>query len=86
MYQMDPSSPSSHQQEKAHAAWKAVQQARAKALRDNADTIDWKTVQKEAKNPKNLSVEFGPVMTEDQFREYCKSAGISSPQIVKTSK
>lgn len=52
----------------AGAAWAATVQA----MRAKAAGIDWSKVDWSKLSAKDIGVQFGPVMTEEQFREYRK--------------
>lgn len=64
---------------KAFQAWQATMATRAKAMQESG--IDWS---KFKLDPSKLSVEMGPVLTEEQFQEYCKNTGINH-KVIKTS-
>jgi len=51
-----------------------------KNLRDPANA-DWSSL-----DPKDVRVGLGPVMTEEQMREYCKQNGIHAPTIAGSVK
>lgn len=74
----------SDRQEKAFEAWKAVQDIRAETTKNAR--IDWASMTDELRDPKNISVELGPALTEEQFKQYCKQNGIGAPKIVKSKK
>jgi len=60
---------------KAFMAWQAVNAERAKAT-STMDPVDWKN---KKIDPKSLGVEFGPVLTEAQFKTYCEQTGLQHP-------
>jgi hypothetical protein len=64
--------------QKAFAAWQAKQAERAK----QAQTTDWSKVKVD---PSKLGVEFGPALTEEQFKAYCKTTGIKH-HVIKADK
>lgn len=61
----------------AFQAWQETMAKRAKAAKSH--NID---VSKLKLDPSKMSVELGPPLTEEQFKEYCKKTGIK-PQILK---
>jgi hypothetical protein len=65
-------------------AWHELQQRRMR----EGQTVDWASMadDEELKDPKNLKVEFGPVLTEEQFKAHLKATGVTNPKIVRTSK
>lgn len=66
---------------KAFLAWQATMARRAQEAAKNK-TIkpeDWKSMKLD---PSKLGVEMGPALTEEQFKEYCKNAGIR-PQVIR---
>jgi len=71
------------EREKAFVAWMSSMQARHASTMASAKTTDWK---KTRVDPKKLGMEMGPILTEDQFRAYCKESGITRPHVMKTKK
>ena len=70
------------QNEKAVAAWMKIQEDRQRQARK----VDWASMTDDGPiDPKDLKVELGPMLTEEQFKRYCQSKGIA-PTIVKTKK
>ena len=49
-------------------------------MRTTMSATDWA---KQKVAPKDMSVELGPMLTEEQFKEYCQNNGIK-PHILKT--
>jgi len=49
-------------------------------MRTTMSSSDWA---KQKVAPKDMSVELGPMLTEEQFKEYCQNNGIK-PHILKT--
>jgi hypothetical protein len=72
----NPSAPS----DAAFEAWKKVTANRADATRAAMSESDWA---KQKIAPKDMAVELGPLLTEEQFQAYCRTNGIK-PQILKT--
>jgi hypothetical protein len=73
-----PTKPSAHEpsdQVKAFLAW----QARVSSRTVDA-TKDWT---KEKLDPKDIGMEIGPALTEEQFKAYLEKEGIKSPVIRK---
>ena len=64
---------------KAFAAWQAVNAQRATATASQLGHVDWTKV---TLDPKNIGVEFGPALTEEQFRAYCQQTG-TKHQVLK---
>ena len=60
--------------EKAFAAWQATMEKRAAQAKDKA--VDWRKVKLD---PSQLVAEMGPVLTEEQFKEYCRKTGMNHP-------
>lgn len=77
---MDPQ----EQQRKAFIAFQAMQRQMA----EKSKTVDWNAMKDSdaLKDPKNLKVQFGPMLTEDQFKQYCSENGIKNPAVVKKPK
>jgi len=66
--------------DQAFEAWKKVTSTRAEVMRATMSSSDWA---KQKVAPKDMSVELGPMLTEEQFKEYCQNNGIK-PHILKT--
>lgn len=80
-----PSKDDDMQQRLAALAWHELQKQRM----HRAQTTDWASMgidDAELANPKNLKVELGPVLTEEQFKAHLKSTGVKNPTIVRTPK
>jgi hypothetical protein len=77
---MDPQ----EQQRRAFVAFQAMQRQMA----EKAKNVDWSSMMNgdALKDPKNLKVQFGPMLTEEQFKEYCTDNGIKNPAVVKNPK
>lgn len=59
---------------KAFLAWQATMAKRAEQAKDK--DVDWS---KTKIDPSQLVAEMGPVLTEEQFKEYCKKTGMNHP-------
>lgn len=68
--------------DQAFEAWKKVTSTRAEVMRTTMSATDWA---KQKVAPKDMSVELGPMLTEEQFKEYCQNNGIK-PHIIKSKK
>lgn len=68
--------------DKAYAAWRAVQEERAK----RSAGFNWADAVDEPIDAKNIKLELGPLMTEEQMRAYCEASGIRAPKVVKFDK
>lgn len=60
---------------KAYLAWRALNAKREKDMAKIAPA-DWKKMKID---PKDVSVQFGPILTEDQFKAYCQETGMNHP-------
>lgn len=64
---------------KAFMAWQATMARRAQDAAKNNSVPDWKNMKID---PSQLTMEMGPALTEEQFKEYCKNTGIR-PQVIR---
>lgn len=64
----------------AFEAWKKVTAMRAEATRAAMSESEWA---KQKIAPKDMKVELGPMLTEEQFKTYCQSNNIK-PHILKS--
>lgn len=62
----------------AMRGWHASVQAGAAAAK--ASGVDWSKV---TVDPKDLRVQMGPMLTEEQFKLYCKETGTTNPTIIR---
>lgn len=57
--------------DQAFAAWQETVSKRAENMA-KGPAIDWAN---KKLDPKDLGVEMGPILTEEQFKEYCRTSG-----------
>lgn len=82
--QKPPVPTSADEQLKMAMAWQELQRQRI----EQSKKTDWASLidEDELKDPKNIKVDFGPMLTEEQFKAHLQSTGVKNPTIVRTSK
>lgn len=48
-------------------------EAKMKSMQEGARAVDWSAVDFSKLRPSDLAVQFGPMLTEEQFKEYRKN-------------
>ena len=61
------------------AAWRAV----TDAMRAQSAGVDWSKVDWSKLAPSDIGVQMGPMMTEEQFREYQRRKGADRVHVIR---
>lgn len=61
------------------AAWKEV----TDAMHAQAAGVDWSKVDWSKLAPSDIGVQMGPMMTEEQFREYQRRKGVDRVHVIR---